>query len=138
MQDLKARPGQPYGSAGNATAPHLATALFLARAGVEATHVPYRGGSAALPDLISGELAFVFGTVAYAVELVRQGQARALGVTSGERLGSLPDVPTIAEQGYPGYTLNEWKTGFTGRPGCRLPSWPRSMPRRRERSPIHR
>ena len=108
VQDLKARPGQPYGSAGNATAPHMATVLFLARAGVEATHVPYRGGSAALPDLISGKLAFVFGTVAYAVELVRQGQARALGVTSGERLGSLPDVPTIAEQGYPGYTLNEW------------------------------
>ena len=107
-QDLKARPGQPYGSAGNATAPHMAAVLFLARAGAEAAHVPYRGGSAVLPDLIAGNLAFAFGTVAYAVEMVRQGQARALGVTSRERLQSLPDVPTIAEQGYPGYELNEW------------------------------
>jgi tripartite-type tricarboxylate transporter receptor subunit TctC len=120
VQDLKARPGQPYGSAGNATAPHMAAVLFLARARVEATHVPYRGGSAALPDLIAGNLAFAFGTVAYAVELVRQGQARALGVTSGDRLESLPDVPTIAEQGYPGYELNEWN-GLYGPAGLPAP-----------------
>jgi tripartite-type tricarboxylate transporter receptor subunit TctC len=120
VRDLKARPGQPYGSAGNATAPHMAAVLFLARAGVEATHVPYRGGSAALPDLIGGNLSFVFGTVAYAVELVRQGQAKALGVTSRERLEALPDVPTIAEQGYPGYELNEWN-GLYGPAGLPAP-----------------
>ena len=120
VRDLKARPGQPYGSAGNATAPHMAAVLFLARAGAEATHVPYRGGSAALPDLISGNLAFAFGTVAYAVEMVRQGQARALGVTSRERLESLPDVPTVAEQGYPGYELNEWN-GLYGPAGLPAP-----------------
>ncbi|MBD0273201.1 MAG: twin-arginine translocation pathway signal protein, partial [Acetobacteraceae bacterium] len=108
VRDLHARPGQPYGSAGNATAPHMAAVLFLARAGAEATHVPYRGGSAMLPDLIAGSLAFAFGTVAYAVELVRQGQAKALGVTSRERVAPLPEVLTIAEQGYPGYELNEW------------------------------
>ncbi len=108
VQDLKARPGQPYGSAGNATAPHMATVLFLARAGAEASHVPYRGGSAMLPDLVAGNLSFVFGTVTYAVELVRQGRAKALGVTSRERVGPLPEVPTIAEQGFPGYELNEW------------------------------
>ena len=119
-RDLKARPGQPYGSAGNATAPHMATVLFLARAGAEATHVPYRGGSAMLPDLIAGSLAFAFGTVAYAVELVRQGHAKALGVTSSERLEPLPGVPTIAEQGYPGYELNEWN-GLYGPAGLPAP-----------------
>ncbi|MFH5924850.1 Bug family tripartite tricarboxylate transporter substrate binding protein [Roseomonas xinghualingensis] len=97
-----------YGSSGNATAAHLAAALFLQRTGLDIQHVPYRGGTAALQDVMGGSLAFVFGTVSSSVQLVRDGKLRALGVTTAQRIQPLPDVPTIAEQGFPGYELNEW------------------------------
>jgi tripartite-type tricarboxylate transporter receptor subunit TctC len=105
---LRARPGLPYGSSGNATAAHLAAALFVGRAGAQMEHVPYRGGTAALPDLIAGHVTFLFGTVSSSLQLVRDGRVRALGVSTASRVPSLPDVPTIAEQGFPGYELNEW------------------------------
>jgi tripartite-type tricarboxylate transporter receptor subunit TctC len=104
----RARPGLPYGSSGNATAAHLAAALLLNRAGVQMEHVPYRGGTAALPDLIAGNVSFLFGTVSSSLQLARDGRVRALGVSTATRLAALPDVPTIAEQGFPGYELNEW------------------------------
>ncbi len=104
----RARPGLPYGSSGNATAAHLAAALLLNRAGVQMEHVPYRGGTAALPDLIAGNVTFLFGTVSSSLQLVRDGRVRALGVSTATRLSALPDVPTIAEQGFAGYELNEW------------------------------
>ncbi len=104
---LRANPGKPYGSSGNATAAHLAAVLFLERAGVEATHVPYRGGTAALPDLISGQTSFLFATVSSGLQLVREGRLRALAVTTTERIPPLPEVPALAET-YPGYELNEW------------------------------
>ena len=104
----RARPGLPYGSSGNATAAHLAAALLLNRAGVQMEHVPYRGGTAALPDLIAGNVTFLFGTVSSSLQLVRDGRVRALGVSTATRLAALPDVPTIAEQGFAGYELNEW------------------------------
>ena len=105
----KARPGTlSYGSSGNATAAHLAAALFLNRAGLDIQHVPYRGGTPALQDLLGGAIAFVFGTVSSSLQLAREGRIRALGVTTTERIASLPEVPTIAEQGFPGYELNEW------------------------------
>ena len=117
----KARPGQlSYGSSGNATAAHLASALLLARAGVEMTHVPYRGGAPALQDLLAGNLAFVFGTVASSLQLAQEGRARALAVSSAHRLEGLPDVPTVAEQGFPGYELNEWN-GLYGPAGLAPP-----------------
>ncbi|HEY8613242.1 MAG TPA: tripartite tricarboxylate transporter substrate-binding protein [Roseomonas sp.] len=97
-----------YGSSGNATAAHLAAALFLQRAGLDIQHVPYRGGTAALQDMMSGSTVFVFGTVSSSLQLVRDGKLRALGVTTAQRLPPLPEVPTIAEQGFPGYELNEW------------------------------
>ncbi|RVT98876.1 tripartite tricarboxylate transporter substrate binding protein [Rhodovarius crocodyli] len=118
---LKREPGLPYGSAGNATAPHMATVLMLARAGVQATHVPYRGGSAALPDLLAGALSFTLGTVPYSVELIRNRRVKALAVTSATRVSSVPDVPTIAESGYPGYELNEWN-GLYGPAGLPAPA----------------
>ncbi|HZH47372.1 MAG TPA: tripartite tricarboxylate transporter substrate-binding protein [Roseococcus sp.] len=109
MAYAKARPGQlSYGSSGNATAAHLASALLLARAGVEMTHVPYRGGAPALQDLLAGNLSFVFGTVASSLQLAQEGRARALAVSSARRLEALPEVPTVAEQGFPDYELNEW------------------------------
>ena len=115
----RTRPGLPYGSSGNATAAHLAAALLLSRAGLAMEHVPYRGGTAALPDVIAGNVSFVFATVSSALQLVREGRVRALGVTTAQRIPTLPDVPTIAEQGFPGYELNEWN-GFyapAGLPG---------------------
>lgn len=106
-----ARPRQAqlsYGSSGNATAAHLAAALFLNRAGLDITHVPYRGGTPALQDLLGGAIVFVFGTVSSSLQLVRDGRLVALGVTTAERIPPLPEVPTIAEQGFEGYELNEW------------------------------
>jgi tripartite-type tricarboxylate transporter receptor subunit TctC len=110
---VRTRPGLPYGSSGNATAAHLAGALLLGRAGASMEHVPYRGGTAALPDVIAGNISFVFGTVSSSLQLVREGRVRALGVTTAQRIPSLPDVATIAEQGFPGFELNEWN-GFWG------------------------
>lgn len=104
---LRANPGQPYGSSGNATAAHLASVLFLQRAGVDASHVPYRGGTAALPDLITGQTKFVFATVSSGLQLVREGRVKALAVTTLDRIAPLPEVPAMAES-YPGYELNEW------------------------------
>jgi tripartite-type tricarboxylate transporter receptor subunit TctC len=97
-----------YGSSGNATAAHLASALFLSRAGLDITHVPYRGGTPALQDLLGGNIVFVFGTVSSTLQLVRDGRLVALGVSTAQRIAPLPDVPTVAEQGFPGFELNEW------------------------------
>jgi tripartite-type tricarboxylate transporter receptor subunit TctC len=108
---FRARPGAAYGSSGNATASHMASALLLGRAGLSMEHVPYRGGTAALPDVISGNVNFIFGTVSSSLQLVREGRVRALGVSTARRIPSLPDVPTIAEQGFAGFELNEWN-GF--------------------------
>ncbi len=109
IDHAKARPGAlSYGSSGNATAAHLAAALLFSRAGVRLEHVPYRGGAPALQDLLGGNIACVFGTVASSLQFAREGRLRALGVTTTTRLAALPDVPTIAEQGFPGYELNEW------------------------------
>ncbi len=106
---VRARPGQlSYGSSGNATAAHLASALLLFRTGLDMVHVPYRGGAPALQDLVAGNIAFVFGTVASSLQLAQEGRVRALAVSSATRLAALPDVGTVAEQGLPGYELNEW------------------------------
>jgi tripartite-type tricarboxylate transporter receptor subunit TctC len=106
-----ARPRQrelSFGSSGNATAAHLASALFLNRAQLDITHVPYRGGTPALQDLLGGNIAFVFGTVSSTLQLVRDGRLVALGVSTAQRIAPLPEVPTIAEQGFAGFELNEW------------------------------
>jgi tripartite-type tricarboxylate transporter receptor subunit TctC len=106
---VKARPGQlSYGSSGNATAAHLAAALLVNRAGLDIQHVPYRGGTPALQDLLGGAIAFVFGTVSSSLQLAREGRLRALAVSTASRIASLPEVPTVAEGGFPGYELNEW------------------------------
>jgi tripartite-type tricarboxylate transporter receptor subunit TctC len=106
---VKARPGQlSYGSSGNATAAHLAAALLVSRAGLDIQHVPYRGGTPALQDLLGGSIAFVFGTVSSSLQLAREGRLRALAVSTASRIASMPEVPTVAEGGFPGYELNEW------------------------------
>lgn len=106
---VKARPGTlSYGSSGNATAAHLAATLFVNRAGLDIQHVPYRGGTPTLQDLLGGAIAFLFGTVSSSLQLAREGRLRPLAVSTATRISSLPDVPTVAEQGFPGYELNEW------------------------------
>uniref|UniRef100_UPI001F1617BC tripartite tricarboxylate transporter substrate-binding protein n=1 Tax=Falsiroseomonas oryziterrae TaxID=2911368 RepID=UPI001F1617BC len=108
----RARPGQlTYGSSGNATAAHLASVALLRRAGLDVQHSPYRGGGPALQDLLTGSLAFVFATVSSSTQLVRAGTVKALGVSTAARIAALPEVPTIAEQGFAGFELNEWN-GF--------------------------
>jgi tripartite-type tricarboxylate transporter receptor subunit TctC len=117
----KARAGQlAYGTPGNYSAGHLTCALFCQRAGIDMVHVPYRGGSAAVPDVIGGSLAMMMATVSSSIQLVRDGRLRALGVTTAERLAALPEVPSIAEQGYPGFELNEWN-GLFGVAGTPAP-----------------
>ncbi len=123
---VKANPGRlSYGSSGNATAAHLAAALFVNRAGLDIQHVPYRGGTPALQDLLGGSILFVFGTVSSTLQLARDGRLRAIAVSTAERVASLPEVPTIAEQGFPGFELNEWN-GFyapAGLPPAAVARW---------------
>jgi tripartite-type tricarboxylate transporter receptor subunit TctC len=71
-------------------------------------HVPYRGSAAALADVLAGTVSFTFSTVPAASPLVQEGRLRALAVSTRERLAAFPDVPTVAEQGFPGFELNEW------------------------------
>jgi len=117
----KSRPGElSYGSSGNATAAHLAASLLFSRAEVRLEHVPYRGGTPALQDLLAGNVACLFGTVASSLQFAREGTLRPLAVTTTSRIAALPDVPTVAEQGFPGYELNEWN-GLYAPAGLPLP-----------------
>lgn len=109
----KARPGTiNMGTQGNATAGHLGLAQFALRAGIEVTHVPYRGGADAARDLAAGALDGVFITALSAGPVVDSGRARFLGVATTARLATRPEVPTIAEQGYPGFDISEWAALF--------------------------
>ena len=93
-----------YASSGPGSTQHMASELFLQRAGVRATHVPYRGSSQAMTDLVAGAVDFAIEAVAVALPLVQAGQLRGLAVTSSERVPQLPSVPTAAEAaGMPGY-----------------------------------
>jgi tripartite-type tricarboxylate transporter receptor subunit TctC len=92
-----------YASAGVGSGTHLGTALFEQMAGIELTHVPYRGTSAALTDLLGGHVAIYFSTLPSAVGLVREGKVRALAITSSKRSSAFPELPTLAEAALPGY-----------------------------------
>ena len=105
----RARPGQvSYASSGQGSALHLAAAQFARRAGVEMNHIPYKGGGAALTDVMSGQVDVYFAATASALPHVEGGRLRALAVTTARRIPSLPDVPTIAESGFPGYDVTLW------------------------------
>ena len=100
----KAQPGKlNYASAGTGSGIHLGTVLFATAAGIELTHVPYRGTGPALTDLLGGHVALYFSSLPSAVGLVKDGKLRALGVTGLKRSATFPDVPTVAEQGLPGF-----------------------------------
>lgn len=105
----RAAPGRlTGGSAGNGTSLHLALALFARRAGVEITHVPYRGAAAALVDLAAGRIDLVIDNVPNILPQLRGGTARPLATPSAARLAALPEVPTMAEAGVPGFVFSTW------------------------------
>ena len=102
----KAKPGTvTFASAGNGTVPHLAGELFKLRAGVDLTHVPYKGGGPAIVDLVSGQVPMMFATPIEVNQHVQSGKLRVLGTTSLERLAAFPDVPTLSESGYPNFEV---------------------------------
>jgi tripartite-type tricarboxylate transporter receptor subunit TctC len=92
-----------YASAGVGSGIHLGTVLFEHMAGVKLTHVPYRGSGPALTDLIGGHVAIYFSSLPPAVQLIKEGKVRALAVTGSKRANAVPDMPTVAEAGLPGY-----------------------------------
>lgn len=92
-----------FGSSGNGASSHLAGALFNAMAGTSIEHIPYRGTGPALNDLVAGHVAMVFTDVLTALPHLQGGRVRALGITTAKRSAVLPDLPTVAEQGLPGY-----------------------------------
>lgn len=105
----KARPGQlTYASSGNASSNHLSGELFRALAHVDLVHVPYKGGGPAITDLLGGQVTMYFSSLPGALPFVRSGKLRALGVTSAKRAAAAPEMPTIAEQGLPGYAFVAW------------------------------
>ncbi len=97
-----------FGSGGTGTVAHLAGEFFGQRSGAKVQHVPYRGEAPALMDAIGGRISVMFSTLASASGHIEGGTMKALAVTTKERAGLLPDVPTVAEQGYPGYDLSAW------------------------------
>ena len=100
----KAQPGKlNYASAGTGSGIHLGTVLFAQAAGIELTHVPYRGTGPALTDLLGGHVTLYFSSLPSAVGLIKEGKLRALGVTGSKRSATFPEVPTVAEQGLPGF-----------------------------------
>jgi len=106
---LKANPGKyNYGSSGIGGASHLATALFASMAGVDAVHVPYKGGAPAVADLVAGRLNFMMANLTTAQPHIRAGRLRALAVGRKERTPLFPEMPTLAESGIPGYEANNW------------------------------
>jgi len=105
----KAKPGQlSYANSGNGTSAHLAGELFKKMAGVDLVSIPYRGGGPAVLDLIGGRVQVYFATIPAALNQVRAGKLRGLAVTSAKRVDLMPEVPTIAESGLPGYEIVGW------------------------------
>jgi tripartite-type tricarboxylate transporter receptor subunit TctC len=105
----RARPGQiMYASAGSGTSTHLAAALFENLARIKLVHIPYKGGGPAIIDVVAGQVPVTFGTAASVSPHTKSGRLRGLAVTGGQRSASLPDLPTIAESGVPGYEMLNW------------------------------
>ena len=117
----KAKPGVlNYSTSGAGTSVHLSAELFNSMAGVKTVHVAYKGAAEALTALISGQTDLQFASVSSAIPMIKTGRLRGLGVTSPARIASLPDVPTIAESGLPGYAAVAWY-GIVGPAGIPAP-----------------
>jgi tripartite-type tricarboxylate transporter receptor subunit TctC len=106
----RANPGQlSFGSAGNGTAGHLAMELLMSNANIKMTHIPYKGSSPMLNDLIGGRVAVAFDNVLSSLPFIKAGRLRAIATTGAHRSPSLPDIPTIAESGMPGFDVEVWQ-----------------------------
>ena len=97
-----------FASSGTGSSPHLAGELFKRRAGIEMTHIPYRGAGPAITDVIAGRVDVMFNTFGATLSLVRDGQLRGLAVTSAERFKAAPELPTVAEAALPGFDVTAW------------------------------
>jgi tripartite-type tricarboxylate transporter receptor subunit TctC len=116
----RTQPGHlSYGSAGYVTGTHLAAEYFASVAGIQWTHVPYKGAAPAMIDMLAGQVPLSFVTASSAQPYVIAGRARGLGVASAKRLATLPDLPTIAESGYAGFQAESW-LGIAARSGTPL------------------
>src|SRR5215510_2196184 len=110
---VKSKPGGwDYASSGSGTSPHLATEMFKAMAGIDLVHVPFKGNAEAMNALLGGHVKIYFTLVPAAIQHVRAGTLRPLAVTTEQRLPYLPDVPTVAEEGYSGYEISSWQGAF--------------------------
>ena len=109
----KAQPGGlTFASGGSGSSPHMAAELFKSAAGLDIRHIPYKGVVAAIPDLLGGRVTMMFSPIAVVLPLVREGKLRALAVTSLRRSSAAPELPTIAESGYPGFEVTAWSGLF--------------------------
>jgi len=109
VQLAKSKPGSlTFGSAGSGSATHLGPEMFRIRAGIDVRHVPYKGAAAAVTALAGGEIQIFFVSPVTATPFVASGKVRALAVSTAQRIPQLPDVPTIAESGYPGFAYAAW------------------------------
>jgi len=117
----KAKPGSiNFASSGEGGTSHLATELFAAMAGIQLTHVPYKGTGPAVTDTLAGQTNLLFSTSAGALPYVRSGRLRAIAVTTSQRFPAEPDIPTVAESGVPGYKVTVWH-GLVGPKGLSRP-----------------
>jgi tripartite-type tricarboxylate transporter receptor subunit TctC len=109
----KSRPGSlSFASAGNGTSQHLSAELFKTMAQIDMVHIPYKGSAPAIQDVIGGQVPLMFDTTVVAGPHIQSGRVRALAVTSAKRLRNMPDVPTMAEAGVPGYEVVSWQGLF--------------------------
>ena len=109
VEYAKANPGKlNYASGGSGVTNHLVTEMFKAAAGIDMQHVPYKGGPAALTDLVGGQVDVMFETMVATLPLVKSGKLRAIAVSSANRAAAAPELPTISESGYPGFTGVPW------------------------------
>jgi tripartite-type tricarboxylate transporter receptor subunit TctC len=105
----KSKPGLAYGSAGNGSPQHLGAEMLKTAAGIDIRHVPYRGSVPAMLDVIAGHIPFMVVDLQPALQQIREGKVRVLGVTTPKRIAAAPDIPTIAEAGLPGFELVAWQ-----------------------------
>ena len=111
---MKAKPGSfSCGSSGTGSTQHLACAAFALATGTPIVHVPYKGSSQALADLVGGQIQLSFDTTSSSMSFIKSGKVKALAVMTPKRAGEIPDVPTLSESGVPGVEMSTWYGLFT-------------------------
>ncbi len=109
VEYVKANPGKvPYASAGSGSVSHLTMAMFIKSAGLSMIHAPYRGGAPAIADVVGGQVPMYFGNVAEVLPYMKSDRLRVVAVSGTQRAADLPSVPTVAEQGYAGFSTQTW------------------------------